>query len=72
MDLQDAIDFWRQYASQDPDTDPLAHIDTESVPGWVVALRCPQGRSPYVEMWDVRDFIAETEVHAQSEVREFS
>ncbi len=72
MDLQDAIDYWSDYASQDPDSDPLAYIDSESVPGWVVALRCPPDRSPYVEMWCANDFIAETEIHAKSEVREFS
>lgn len=74
MDLQEAIDFWQQSWSQNPDSNPPAYIDAESVPGWVIALRCPQGRSPYVEMWWAHDFIAETEIHAQTqpEVRELS
>lgn len=72
MDLQEAIDFWRHHSSQEPDSDPPAYIDTESVPGWVIALRCPQDCSPYIEMWSAHDFIAETEIHAQAHVSELS
>ncbi len=72
MDLQEAINFWRHSVTQDPDSDPPAYIDTESVPGWVIALRCPQNSSPYIEMWWAHDFIAETEIHAQSEVSRLS
>lgn len=66
MELSDAIDFWENSSSEEIQTDPPILIDTESIPGWVIALRSPPDRPPYIELWWESDFIEETELHRAS------
>jgi hypothetical protein len=66
MELKEAVTFWRNEPSQEVLGDQAVVIDAESVPGWVIALRRPPDRAPYVEIWWEEDFIAETQAHQTS------
>lgn len=74
MNLQEAIDFWTRSSPDDARVDQPLLIDAESIPGWVIALRCPRDQTPYIELWWESDFIEETRAHqaATSKVSELS
>jgi len=63
MELKEALLFWETASPDKVHGDRLIVIDAESVPGWVIALRHPRDRAPYIEIWWEGDFIAETQVH---------
>jgi hypothetical protein len=65
MELKEALTFWAN-ASEIQGDEPIV-IDAESVPGWVIALRRPHGRAPYVEIWWEGDFIEETRIHQSAD-----
>lgn len=61
MDLKEALTFWKSASLEQIEEDQPVVIDAASVPGWVIALRRPRDRAPYVEIWCEDDFIAETQ-----------
>ncbi len=63
MELKEAVTFWEKLSFNEISEDQPIAIDAESVPGWIIALRCPRDRAPYVEIWWEGDFIAETQAH---------
>lgn len=63
MELKEALTFWEKASSKEVFEDQPVVIDAESIPGWVIALRCPRGRAPYVEIWWEDDFITETKAY---------
>lgn len=65
MQLKEAVSFWENNHAGEIEFDQTVAIDTESIPGWVIALRRPDGedQDPYVEIWTEHDFIRETEIH---------
>lgn len=63
MKLKEALSFWENVSAEEVGQDQPVVIDAESVPGWVIALRRPRDRAPYVEIWWEDDFIAETQAH---------
>jgi len=66
MELKEALVFWKNVDLEEIYGDQLVVIDAESIPGWVIAIRRPRDRAPYIEIWWEGDFIAETQVHQAS------
>ncbi len=66
MELQEALTFWASTAVDSGAEDQPIAIDAESIPGWVIALRRPRDRAPYVEIWSAKDFITETQIHQRT------
>jgi len=68
MKLKEAVSFWTSENLEESHIDRPLAIDTESIPGWVIAIRRPQDEElePYVEIWTENDFIEETQIHQSS------
>ena len=68
MKLKEAVSFWKSESLEGSHLDQPLAIDTESIPGWVIAIRRPLDGTdePYVEIWTEHDFIQETEIHQSS------
>ncbi|GEM_PF-3586837 len=72
MTLEEALQFWRTFLggrsggggadSEGGESEPVI-LDTETIPGWVIALR--PGRIPCVELWWNEDFIREMEIYQE-------